>query len=154
MCYTVLSRTTRRVVTNLTQVEEALIAEEAGFRVEAHGEFDVLELARARMEASPDYNSQPSPEEEWVKYTSKAGRLIVCRVIRLFAPDAEGYPQLAELVLPRQADTSFVAQASSCKVFDLGDLSPDLAAAIRDGELGDDNGEPTTPKMRHGLRRE
>lgn len=139
-------------VANLQTVEEALVADAANFSVEAVGRGDVLALAAARCEASPDYNQQPECGEEWVKFTSKAGRLMICQVVRLTHPDTEGYPQLLELVNPARPDNSFLAQASSCKVLDTDSLSPELFKALTEG-VGAEPETASSPKIKHGLRR-
>jgi hypothetical protein len=168
MSFVVKSRQTNLVVDEVTDVEEALIAESAGFRVDAVGYLSVLELAEARCEAMPDYNLLPSqlPEEDYptsrgtggrqqlyVRYTSKAGRLMICEVVRLFHPDDEGYPQYLELVNPQRPDGSFVVQATACKVIDLASLSPGLANAILQGDRYEENGGGSTRKIKHGLRK-
>jgi hypothetical protein len=151
--FTVTVRATNKVIDNLTDPEEALLAEAAGFRVEAHGAADVRALAALRIEQSPDYNTAPSEDEEWVRYTTKSGRLMICEVIRMTAPDDEGYPTLLELVNPSRRETSFLAQASSCRPLDLSTISPALADALRKGDPTDPGeGEPAHRRIRHGLR--
>jgi hypothetical protein len=125
--FVVLSRATGLVVANLSSVEEALIADAAShLRVEARGRGDVLALAKARCEQSPDYNALPHRDETWCRYTAKSGRQMVCEIIRLLAPGPDGHPQLVELVNPARPDQSFVAQASHCEVIERGSISDEL----------------------------
>lgn len=149
--FTATTPATNKIVANLQTVEEALLAEAAGFRVEAHGRHDVEALAAAKIEQSPDYNIAPPVGEDWVTYTTKSGRKLVCEVIRLFAPDAEGYPQLAELVNPARPDNSFVAQCSGCKILDQDSISEDLLFALKNGIGAEDTEQPK--KLKHGLRK-
>lgn len=150
--FTVIAKTTNRIMANVPTTDEALIAEASGFRVEAHGKDSVLALARARCNESPDYNMLPEDDERYVKYKSKSGRTLVCEVVRLTHPDAEGYPQLLELMSLGRQDTSFVASASSCEVLDRETLSPDLWLALTSGETEVVEAKPV--KIRHGLRRD
>lgn len=153
MAFVVKSRSTGAIVCRVTEVEEALMAD-CQFRVDADSYASILELARARAEASPEYNSLPSEEEKYVQYKTKAGRLLICEVVRLTHPDDEGYPQLAELVNPARPDGSFVVSTKGLKPIDLSTLSPELANALLQGETYEENGGGNSRKLKHGLRRE
>lgn len=153
MCYTVIAKSTGKIVCNLTDVEQALIAESEGFKVEAHGREDVIELACKRILDNPDYNKSPSEEDEWVRYKTNSGRTMICHCIRQFSPDAEEYPQLLELVSNLHPDTSFVGRAEQCKAFDMSELPRELADAIRNGDATVGEVGPDKPKMTKGLRK-
>lgn len=155
MSYTVKSRSTNKVICLVSEVEEALIAEASGFRVDGNDYVSILELAKARADESPDYHQMPEKAERYVRYRTKAGRSMVCEVVRLFAPDDEGYPQLCELVNPQRPDGSFCVQAREVSVIDLSKMTPALAdALVRGVESCDEDGVGQTPKLKHGLRRE
>lgn len=152
MAFVVKSRSTGALVGRTVDVEEALLFD-GQYRVDGDSYDSILELAAARVEAMPDHNSLPSKEESWVRYTSKAGRLMICQVVRLTHPDAEGYPQLAELVNPQRPDGSFVVSTSGLKPIDLSTMTPELANALIQGETYEENGGGNHAKLRHGLRR-
>jgi hypothetical protein len=154
MSFVVKSRATGLVVATLTSVEEALIADSAShLRVDAHGASDVKVLAAARCEASPDYCSLPDRDEQWVTYTAKSGRTMLCEVVRLLAPDAQGYPSLIELVNPARPESSFIAQASNAVAVERGMISDELWAVLTTG-AGEVGEEAEKPKLTKGLRRE
>jgi hypothetical protein len=153
MSFVVKSRSTGLVVATLTSVDEALIADSAShLRVDAHGAADVRTLAAARCEQSPDYSVLPNRDESWVKYRTKAGREMLAEVVRLLAPDAQGYPTLLELVNPAKPESSFIAQASNAVVIERGEISDDLWAVLTTG-AGEVGEEPVKPKLSKGLRR-
>ena len=79
---------------------------------------------------------------------------MLCEVVRLLAPDAQGYPQLLELVNPARPDQSFVAQASNAEVIERGSISDELWAVLTTGagEVGEE--AEAKPKLTKGLRRE
>lgn len=149
--YIVKSRSTGALVGNTVDVEEAMLMDAAQFTVEAHGRPDVLKLATLRCDTSPDYNRLPEEDEKWVTYTTKSGRKMICEVIRMFAPDSEGYPQFLELISKTRPDTSFPGAADRCEVLDLSKLSPELAKALISDETSPDE-EPKL-KLTKGLRR-
>jgi hypothetical protein len=152
--FVVKSKSTGLIVARLSSVEEALIADAAGhLRVDACGYDAVLELAEARVSASPDYNSIPGQDERYAMYTTKAGRQMLVEVVRLTHPDAEGYPQLAEVVNPSRPDGSFMVQAGSLKVIDLSGMTPELANALVQGASYDQDGGGNAPKLTKGLKK-
>lgn len=150
--FVVKSKTSGAIICQLTDVEQALVAEGGGLQVQAIGRSDIQALAEARCESSPDYNRLPDEGEEWVKYTSKGGRMMICEVIRMCHPDSEGYPQLLELVHKSRPDTSFMGTADRCEALDLDSMSPELVKALTSG---DDELDPEEPRNRlsKGLRR-
>lgn len=154
MAYAIKSRSTNLLVCLVPSVEEALIAEAAGLRADGTTDTSIRELAEARVKESPDYNSLPAKDERFVRYTTKAGRMIICEVVRLFCPDEEGYPQYVELINMARPDGSFCVQASGVKPVDLNAMTPELANALVQGIHNyDQDGGGNTPKLRHGLKR-
>ena len=155
MSYVIKSRQTNLSVANVSTAEEALIAEAAGFRADGVGYQSILELAELRVKESPDYNQLPNKEDRYVRYTTKAGKMIICEVVRLTAPDEEGYPQLVELINLARPDGSFMAQASNCKPIDLSSMSPALANALLQGtQMYDLYGGGDSPKLTKGIRKD
>ncbi len=153
MCFTITNKSTSKVICNIEDVSQALIAESEGFKVEAHGASDVLALATARIEDNPDYNVKPEDEDEWVKYKTNSGRHMICHCIRLFSPDSEGYPQLLELVSNLHPDSSFIGRAEQCTAFDLSSLPEELANAIRNGDSSTTESRlEAKPKITRGLK--
>lgn len=151
--FTVKSRSTNLIVCNVSTTEEALIAEASGFRVDGVGWESIMDLAKARVEASPDYNSLPDKEDKFVLYNSKAGRSIVCEVVRLTHPDAEGYPQLLEVINLQRPDGSFMVPAGSVKPIDLSKMNPALVNAMIQGDHFEQDGGGNTPRLTKGLRK-
>jgi hypothetical protein len=152
--FVVKSKSTGLIVARLSSVEEALIADAAGhLRVDAVGYDAVLELAQARVEASPDYNQIPDKSDRYAMYQTKAGRQMLVEVVRLTHPDAEGYPQLCEVVNPSRPDGSFMVQASGLKPVDLSAMTPELANALLQGTNYDTDGGGNTPKLTKGLKK-
>ena len=155
MQFSVTTPGTNKIVATLASVDEAMMAEGSGFRVEAIGRSSVNALAAARIAASPDYNQAPLRGEEWVKFRAKSGRVMVCEVVRLTHPDGEGYPQLVELVNPARPDGSFLCSTSAVEVLDQDSVSPELLAALKTGlENGHGNGNGHgQPKLTKGLKK-
>lgn len=154
MSYVVKTRETNAIVCLESTVEGALVADSCTWlRVDATTYASVLELAKARCEADPEHSTLPETEERYVQYKTKAGKMMICEVVRLTHPDAEGYPQLVELVNPGKPDGSFIAQARSCKPVDLSTLNPALVNALLQGDAYEENGGGNTPKLKHGLRK-
>lgn len=152
--FTVKSRSNMNlVVCSVSEVDEALIAEASGFRVDGIGHESIVALAEARVEASPDYNALPGREDKYVRYTSKAGRMLICEVVRLTHPDEEGFPQLLEVINLQHPDRSFMIQASQAVPIDLSAMHPALANALLQGEQYEENGGGNTPKLTKGLRK-
>lgn len=143
-----------KIVWRTTDVEEAMLGEAAQFRVEGVGYISILELAKARCEASPDYSRFPDPSQRYVQYRSNKGNFGIYEVIREFAPDdVDGQPQWLELYNAKY-ETSFNGKASACKVIDLDKLPKELADAIlRGAKECEEENIGSTPKLTKGLRK-
>ena len=132
-------RGTQKVVEQFRDVEEAMLAEELGLTVKGTSKASIEELAAYRCETSPDFSSLPNSDDEWVHFTSSSGQRMICRVLRLFRPDDDGFPTMVELMSMGRTDSSFVTGADKVKPIDMGSLSPGLRKALIEGTAFDED---------------